>query len=344
MTLGNRIAHHRKNLNLTQDALAQRLGVTNQAVSKWESDQCCPDVTLLPKLADIFGITIDELFGREVQTEETQEPEQEKSGPDFGKLFDFDIKKMFGSSLNAVEKAFDSSLDALDRKVNQKKWEVQPEMIVWPDDETLRIVAYIGHKLVESTEDLEKLTFHYEGPALNIDSQISVTCGDVSGDVDAGRDVTCKIVDGDIDAGRDVNCGDVMGNVDSGRDISCGNVMGHVDAGGSVNCGNVEGNVDAGSSVSCGQVEGSVDAGSHVVCGNVGGDVDAGTDVKCGDVGGDVDAGGNVECGIVEGDIDAGVHSGCGNVCGCMGYNAGCRNTCGHTEGIDADGSVTIRK
>ena len=65
MTLGNTILKYRKELGITQESLAQQLEVTNQAVSKWESDQCCPDVMLLPRLADIFGITIDELFGRE---------------------------------------------------------------------------------------------------------------------------------------------------------------------------------------------------------------------------------------------------------------------------------------
>ena len=64
MTLGTQIALLRKQNNITQEALAQQLGVTNQAVSKWESDQCCPDVTLLPKIADIFHISIDTLFGR----------------------------------------------------------------------------------------------------------------------------------------------------------------------------------------------------------------------------------------------------------------------------------------
>lgn len=64
-TLGKRIMEHRKRLGLTQDALAERLGITAQAVSKWENDQSCPDITVLPKLAEIFGITIDELLGRE---------------------------------------------------------------------------------------------------------------------------------------------------------------------------------------------------------------------------------------------------------------------------------------
>ena len=61
-TLGKRIVHHRKRLGLTQDQLAEKLGVTAQAVSKWENDQSCPDIATLPKLAQIFGITVDELL------------------------------------------------------------------------------------------------------------------------------------------------------------------------------------------------------------------------------------------------------------------------------------------
>ena len=64
-TLGKRIAAGRKRLGLPQDPLAERLGVTAQAVSKWENDQSCPDITMLPKLAEIFGITTDQLLGRE---------------------------------------------------------------------------------------------------------------------------------------------------------------------------------------------------------------------------------------------------------------------------------------
>jgi len=64
-TLGKRIAQNRKNLGLTQDQLAEKLGVTAQAVSKWENDQSCPDISILPQLAEIFDISTDELLGRE---------------------------------------------------------------------------------------------------------------------------------------------------------------------------------------------------------------------------------------------------------------------------------------
>lgn len=62
-TLGKRIAEYRKQRKLTQDQLAERLGITAQAVSKWENDQSCPDITILPQLAAIFGISVDVLLG-----------------------------------------------------------------------------------------------------------------------------------------------------------------------------------------------------------------------------------------------------------------------------------------
>ena len=65
LKLNDTICFYRKKQGLTQEDLAKKLGVTNQSVSKWESAQCCPDISLLPKLADIFEISIDELFGNE---------------------------------------------------------------------------------------------------------------------------------------------------------------------------------------------------------------------------------------------------------------------------------------
>lgn len=64
-TIGKRIMQNRKRLGLTQDQLAEKLGVTAQAVSKWENDQSCPDINILPELAQIFGISTDALLGRE---------------------------------------------------------------------------------------------------------------------------------------------------------------------------------------------------------------------------------------------------------------------------------------
>lgn len=61
-TLGKRIAALRRDKELKQDELAEKLGVTPQAVSKWENDQTCPDILLLPLLAETLGVSIDELL------------------------------------------------------------------------------------------------------------------------------------------------------------------------------------------------------------------------------------------------------------------------------------------
>lgn len=63
MNINEQIAALRRKKGLTQEELAKALDVTNQAVSKWESGQNCPDIGLLPQIADIFGVTIDTLMG-----------------------------------------------------------------------------------------------------------------------------------------------------------------------------------------------------------------------------------------------------------------------------------------
>ena len=61
-TLGRRIAALRREKELKQDELAEKLGVSAQAVSKWENDQTCPDISLLPLLAKTLCVSVDELL------------------------------------------------------------------------------------------------------------------------------------------------------------------------------------------------------------------------------------------------------------------------------------------
>ena len=61
-TLGMMIAELRKEKGMTQLELAEKMGVTDKAVSKWERDLSCPDINSLPNLAEILDVTVDELM------------------------------------------------------------------------------------------------------------------------------------------------------------------------------------------------------------------------------------------------------------------------------------------
>ena len=69
IVLAANILKNRKKSGLSQEALANKLGVTFQAVSKWENAKAAPDISFLPIMADIFDCYIDELFSREVKAE-----------------------------------------------------------------------------------------------------------------------------------------------------------------------------------------------------------------------------------------------------------------------------------
>ena len=200
MSLGNQIARFRKEKSMTQEALANALGVTNQAVSKWELDQSCPDIQLLPKLADLFGISLDRLFER------------------------------------------------------QEKAPAQPQVIrvadlPWEDDGNLRAVFYIGHTLRKHWRfpggpGPKQVEFVYDGPALNVHSDFSVTCKrDVEGYVNAGDSVNCGNVGGTVNAGDGVNCGNIGGNARAGDSIHCGDIAGDATAGDRVICNGVAGRI-----------------------------------------------------------------------------------------------------
>lgn len=62
LEIGKKIKYLRKGKGITQEVLASYLGVTTQAVSKWENESTAPDIALLPSISIYFGVTIDELF------------------------------------------------------------------------------------------------------------------------------------------------------------------------------------------------------------------------------------------------------------------------------------------
>ena len=78
------IAEERKRKGLTQEALATRLGITPQAISKWENGVGYPDVTLFPVIAEVLGISVARLFGEaETRPSRTGKLPESYSGMDF---------------------------------------------------------------------------------------------------------------------------------------------------------------------------------------------------------------------------------------------------------------------
>ena len=107
LKIAENIRKLRHNLNLSQEQLAERLGVRFQAVSKWERDERMPDISLLPAIAEIFGITTDELLRGErnnperetVVTEETVAKQKAKSDKQFNNMLE-QQKKIYKRLIN----------------------------------------------------------------------------------------------------------------------------------------------------------------------------------------------------------------------------------------------------
>ena len=70
LNIGIKIKELRRRDGRTQEALAEALGVTNQAVSRWESGGSYPDMEIVPAIANYFHVSIDELFGYQNDREE----------------------------------------------------------------------------------------------------------------------------------------------------------------------------------------------------------------------------------------------------------------------------------
>ena len=257
--LSDAIASNRKAAGMTQDALAEKLGITFQAVSKWENGLAMPDITLLPQIAAIFGISIDSLFGITPKTKIHTEKETAS-----GRVLDWDDDE----KLRAVF--------FIGNRIAGKEEEIQTKStITFEYDGVVRDVI----------SDFSVSCGDVEGDVTTANG--AVTCGDVEGDITTSNgSIRCGDVDGGATTSNgSITCSDVAGNVAT--------------ANGSITCGDVEGDVaTANGKIRCGDVDGDVTIGdcrgnAAIECGNVGGDVSIkgnGTVTVSGDIDGNVTA------------------------------------------------------
>lgn len=73
MKLGNNLFQARKKVGLSQETVAEKLGVSRQTISKWETDESIPDIYQSKKLAKLYNITLDELIEFDINQKEIEE-------------------------------------------------------------------------------------------------------------------------------------------------------------------------------------------------------------------------------------------------------------------------------
>lgn len=235
MELGTLLKQLRRDKGVNQEALAAHLDISIQAVSKWECDASYPDITLLPKIAQYFGVTIDYLLtGKHTEPAPPEQPEA-----------------MY--VLDALPN--DNKLRIVQCRGNQI---VQKDMY----SPNIRIRLALPKRQVEP----------YGGIEIWGSADIQ---GDVSGGVHAGDSVACLQVSGGVHAGDSVTCTGVSGGVHAGDTVTCASISGGLNCGGNVNCAGVSGGIQSADRVKCENVVGNIRCDGTVYCKEVSGDIDA---------------------------------------------------------------------
>lgn len=244
LKLNDTICFYRKKQGLTQEELAVKLGVTNQSVSKWESAQCCPDISLIPKLADIFDVSIDELFGKE--------PKPTTNNYDlcteFPWLDDETLRVVFARGRKILDK-----LDNINECIS----------IRFPHDcnETTRQyfkVEVFGNVSCDGSINGDVI------------SHGKIECNQVNGDVkNCEGDIECQgDINGSANANGSISCGkSISGGVQCGNSVACGqSINGAINCGNNVGCGvSIKGDINCGGNIECKKIEGDVECQGNII-------------------------------------------------------------------------------
>ncbi len=197
----------RKESKMSQEELAEKFGITVQSVSKWECAVSYPDIELLPKIADLFHVTVDDLL---------------RSG-------------MPQHCLHASE-VLDLPDDGMLRIVQCKG-----NVVLRKDryDPNQKIPLFFDREILEKQNKEVQLEIwgsaEIEGDICgSVSAGGGVDCGNVGDSISAGGGVNCGNVGDSISAGGGVNCGDVQGNVACENDIHCHNIKGNVECSGDI--------------------------------------------------------------------------------------------------------------
>ena len=134
--IGRKISEFRKVSNMTQMELADRLNISFQAVSNWERGNSMPDISKLPELAELFGISIDELLGKKSEL--------------ITNIIEGDIEEFLGNTLVAAEELKEAAPilqpAQIERIVENAKQEFElgemTELLPFINQDTINMLAY----------------------------------------------------------------------------------------------------------------------------------------------------------------------------------------------------------
>ena len=148
MHIGINIYTLRKEKKITQAQLAEKLGVSEQAVSKWENNQCAPDVSLFPIIAEFFGVSIDRLFGYHTRS--------------------------YNDDVQAIMKAADDSMDTY------KEIEIISEGLKkYPNSPDLKVYLAFSLSMVNRMSKNENEKEEAVEKAIQLCTEVIDTCGNL---------------------------------------------------------------------------------------------------------------------------------------------------------------------
>ena len=267
--IGQRIAELRKNLGLTQAELADKLGVSHQAVSQWERSETLPDILTLPRIAEVLGESISYILG----IEETEPAEKEMGETDEISTYNTDSTIVYNRGGVRIQISKTGGI------VEERILEMEDNKVEIPiDGGDYSIVLEKKGERVKIPVDLqERVTVILKGNCEDVSCDFPLIIeGDVEGDVSTLRTVSVgDCVNGDISTNGSVSIGgDANGDIDTNGYVTIG--------------GDANGDIDTNSNVSIG--------------GDANGDIHADRDIEIhGDLNGFAEAEGNI---AIHGDIN----------------------------------------
>lgn len=338
----------RKASGMTQEQLAAEFGVSVQAVSKWETAASYPDIELMPRIADLFGVSLDELLrdvkneknidaGEEIHTDAEQqcdaacnpesveveyEDENDDENDDDDEEDDDGSRIFVKKGRNGIVSVNTDAIEEFGRKIERMaKKKAEKAGCAFEKNakkHSRSSTRNYGNRFEWSNIMIDEIPDDNTMRVVLMRGKQIVSSQEYDPAVCIPVELKYEKENGIAGMfGRKGGRTDCSINVEiwGNADIN-GSVNGDVYAGGNVNCGEIGGDVGAGGNVNCGDIGGDISAGGSIECGKVSGDVNAGKDVNCGDILGHAKTSGSMNCGNVDGNVDCGGNISCGDIAG----------------------------